>query len=111
MSAFDDFNDSAFDEAAAVIGTDSFTISNVAYTGGILDEFTASREVEIGGMMGSYDGTLMVKLTNVSNITAPIERSVEGKVIVISGRSFRVEKAATDSLTLTMGLANLNKTK
>lgn len=110
MSDFDDFNDSAWTDSIATIGTTSFTLSNTAYTGGVFNEFAAAKQMADGGFMGEYDATLMVVATAFSNIAAPVERTVEGAVVVISGRSFRVEKALSDSLTITLLLANKNKT-
>lgn len=110
MSAFDEFNAAAFDDAVFTIGTSNFSVSNVSYTGGVLNEYTASKQMEVGGLVGEYDATLMVRSTKFSNIASPVERTLEGQVVVIEGRSFRIEQVISDSLTVTLLLANKNKT-
>jgi len=105
MSQFDTFNSAAFGAAAAIFGEVSFTLDSVTYTG-VLNEFTAERELEIGGFVGNFAATLVCSLAQFSAITAPVERTLEGHQLTLSGRTFRIQKAAADECTLTLGLVH-----
>lgn len=113
MSAFDDFNDTSFADAADIIGTEDFTIGGFSETfAGILNEFSAEKTIDIGGLVGTYLAILVCEpdqLTSV--ITGSIERALDGKVVTILGRSFKITRAALDESTITLGLSNPAKTK
>ena len=109
MASFDDFNEQSLAEASAIYGTSSFNVAGAPYTGGILNEFTAARQLDLGGFVGDYDATLLAPLPQFSSVATPIERTLEGTNLVIGGRTFRVDRVALDSLTATFGLSNPNK--
>lgn len=108
MSAFDDFNSTAFAETSDILGTEEFTIPGLTGTfTGILNEFTAERSIDLGGKQGLYSATLVCDLDQFDDLDGPLERTLEGKRLTLSGRSYKIDRVAIDSLNATLGLANL----
>jgi len=110
MSAFTSFADQGFADAAEVFGTSSCTI-NGASVQAIVDQFSATREMEIGGFVGDYDAIAIVRRSALSGVTAPIERTLEGKTFVVDGRTFRIDRVQLDEVSATFGLSNPAKRK
>lgn len=110
MSAFTDFLATSTSEASDVFGTVTVTITSVGYAA-IVDEFAAEREMEIGGFVGTYQATAFIRLALVSGLTAPIERTLEGKTLTVDGRTYRIDRAALDDAGVTLGLNNPDKRK
>jgi len=108
MSAFDDFHRSAFADASDIIGIESFTIAGIAlpFTG-ILNEFGAAREIDLGGKSGTYTATLTCDLDQFDDLDGPLERTLDGKRVTLGGRTYKIDRAAIDSATATLGLANV----
>jgi len=112
MSAFDDFNDYGFDEAASVFGVDSFTIGGIATTfEGVLNEFGAEKQVDFGGLTGTYTATIIAEIDQFDDVTGPLERTLDGRTLVVDGRIFKINRCLLDDSTLTIGLTNPNKTR
>jgi hypothetical protein len=115
VSAFDDFNTQSMGDAEEAIGGIAVTItlpSGSTVSGSpkaIVDQFTAERELEMGGYVGTYDARAMVRLTYLSGVTAPIERTLEGGTLTVDGRTFRIDVVELDSVTATLGLNNPKK--
>lgn len=109
-SAFDDFIQSAFSEAAQVLGQVSFTLEGKTVLA-ILNEFTAEQTLDLGGISGTYTATLTGDRRQLAHITSPIERTLYGIVITIDGRKFKITRAALDGGTFTLGLTNPAKGK
>jgi uncharacterized protein len=110
VSAFNDFNTQSMGDAAETIGETSVTITGVSGSPkAIVDQFTAERELEMGGYVGTYDARAMVRLTYLSGVTAPIERTLEGGTLTVDGRTFRIDVVELDSVTATLGLNNPKK--
>lgn len=111
MSDFTDFLGDAWDRTTNVLGTSSCTVSGHSYDG-VVDQFTAVRHFDIGGVMGEYDGVAVLKLAEVAaDAGATPEKYFEGKNLVVSGRTYKIERAAVDELTVTLGLVNPNRVK
>jgi hypothetical protein len=110
MSQLDQFSTSAFIEASAVMGLASFTISgqNGTFTG-VLNEFESAKEIDIGGIMASYGATLVCSLSQFSAVTGSLERTIDGRTITISGRTFKAARCAVDGVAITIGLVNPTK--
>lgn len=109
MSDFDDFAAEALADSGDIMGTEEFTIPSL--TGsffGILNEFSAARDIDIGGKVGTYTATLVCELDQFDDLDGPLERTLEGKRCSIGSRSYKIDRAAVDSTSLTLGLAGLN---
>jgi len=109
MNDFDDFTREALGDASDIVGQEEFTIPGLdGRFCGILNEFTAAREIDLGGKVGSYTATLLCGLDQFDDIVGPLELALEGRRCVIDGRSYKIDRAAVDSSSVTLGLAGLN---
>ncbi|WP_395753326.1 hypothetical protein [Prosthecobacter sp.] len=110
MSDFDDFTSEALGDAGDIIGRESFTIRGLdgQTFEGILNEFTAVREIDLGGKVGTYTASLVCELEEFDELDGPLERSLEGKRLTIGGREYKIDRVSVDSSSATLGLANLN---
>lgn len=92
----------------ATTGGKDFTIAGTTYRkAGILNEFTSSRELEIGGFMGKYDATVLAKRSIFTEATdAQLERALDGEQLTIEGRVFRISRVAMDESSVTLGLTH-----
>lgn len=109
MTDFDEFTAEALTDSGDIIGRETFTIPGL--TGefhGILNEFTATRDIELAGAKGTYTATVVCELDEFDDITGPLDRSIDGKRAVFDSRTFKIERVALDSSSITLGLANLN---
>ena len=108
ISEFDAFMSAGLTESSKVIGQVSFTVQGTSYrNAGILDAFTSSRELEIGGFIGNFDATILClrsKFTEVSG--TPLERSLDGKLLVIDSRTFKIKSVEMDETSVTFGLVH-----
>lgn len=95
------------EQATDTIGEVAVTITGVSGSPlAIIDQFSAERELEMGGFVGTYDARAVVRLTFLSGVTAPIERTLEGKTLTTDGRTFRIDTVELDTVTATLGLKN-----
>ena len=109
MTDFDEFTAEALTDSGDIIGRETFTIPGLAGEfRGILNEFTATRDIELAGAKGTYTATVVCELDEFDDITGPLDRSIEGKRAVFDSRTFKIERVALDSSSITLGLANLN---
>jgi hypothetical protein len=110
VSAFDDFNTQSMLNAAETIGEVAITITDVSGSPmAIVDQFSAERELDVGGFVGTYDARAVVRLTFLSGVTAPIERTLEGETLTVDGRTFRIDVVELDTVSATLGLNNPKK--
>lgn len=95
-------------EALDVFGRVSFTLNGTIYANaGMLNEFDSARELEIGGFVGSFSATLVCERSKFTETSGTaLERSLDGKLVVIDGRTFKVAKASMDESSVTLGLVN-----
>lgn len=110
VSAFTDFVATSMDDSFDVFGPVTVTINAVTYDA-VVDEFAAEREMEIGGFVGTYQASALLKLADVSGLTAPIERTLEGQTLTVGGRTYRIDRAALDEAGVMLGLNNPAKHK
>ncbi len=110
MSDFSDFCASGMSAAFTVVGTKSATILSVPYNA-VIDQFSAARELEIGGFVGEYDATALIQAADMSAVTAPIERTLEGQTLTVDSRTFRIDLVHIDEAGVLLGLSNPNKRK
>ena len=108
MSALSDFSQQSLAEAALIFGTSTTTINGEDYEG-IFDQFSAERELELGGYVGTYDATVVLQLADLAALAAPLERTLEGKSLTVEGRTFRIDQVGVDSAGVTLGLSNPHK--
>ncbi len=108
MSLFDDTMSAGLDDAFVVFGPVTFAIDGTTYRdAGILNEFDSARELEIGGFVGSFNATLLCKRSKFTETTGTLlERTLDGKLLVIQGRTFRIAKASVDETGVLLGLVN-----
>lgn len=96
------------DDMLSTTGGKDFIIAGTTYKrAGILNEFTSTKELEIGGFMGKYDGTVMAKrsiFTEAAN--AKLERDLDGQQLTIQGRIFRIKAVSIDETSVTLGLTH-----
>ena len=108
-TAFDEFTSQALADSGDIIGTESFTIAGLAGTFfGILNEFSAAREIDLGGKVGTYTATLVCTLEQFDEVSGPLDRALEGKRCTIDSRAYKIDRVAVDSSSITLGLAGLN---
>lgn len=107
-SEFDSFTASALSESLDVFGRVSFTLDGTPYpNAGLLNEFDSARELEIGGFVGNFNATLLCQRSKFTETPGvPLERTLDGKLLVIDGRTFRVGKASMDESSVTLGLVH-----
>lgn len=109
MSDFDDFNTAAFAEAAAVLGTESFTLTGLAGTfTGVLNAFGSAKIIDLGGIRSEVTATLECDPAQFDDIDGPLERALDGRKLTIDRREFKVTRAYLDACSLTLGLTNPN---
>lgn len=109
MSAFTDFLAAGFDESGEIFGMTEVTIDGHPFFA-LLDQYSASKEVVVGGMMGLYDGTCMIKASLLAeHFSAPLEKTLAKKKLTAGTRVFRIDRASEDELTLTLALVNPNQ--
>lgn len=110
MSALSDFSQQSMSDAMEVIGEVDVAVTGVSGSPkAMVDQFTATRELELGGFVGEYDATAVMNLTYLSGVTSPIERTLEGKTFTISGRTYKIGRVFLDEVAATFGLKNPNK--
>lgn len=111
MSGFDDFCEGCFADAAAIIGTASVTISGIPGRTiyGVLNEFASEKELDIGGIQGTYIATLVCELDQFDDITGKLERRFDGMTATVDGRVFKINRTAIDEISLTLGLQHPNR--
>ena len=98
MSAFDEFSDGSIADAFDIFGTETFTLSGV--TGsfcGVLNEFASEKEIDLGGITGTYTATLVCQLEQFDDIDGKLERRFDGMT------------ATVDGISITLGLQHPNK--
>jgi hypothetical protein len=107
-SDFDAFMNAGIAEAVQVIGTKTFTIGGTTYrNAGILSQYTSARELELGGFAGVFDATLLcprTKFTETNGVA--LERSLDGKLVVIDSRTFKIARTEMDESSVTLGLVH-----
>jgi len=108
ISEFDSFMSAGLVEASKVIGQVSFTVQGTTYrNAGILDQFTSSRELEIGGFSGNFDATILCLRSKFQETSGtPLERTLDGKLLVIDSRTFRIARVEMDESSVTFGLVH-----
>lgn len=110
MSAFDDFNAAAFAEASGIIGVEPFTITGLSATfTGVLNNFGSAKMITLGGVRSEYLATLECEPTQFEDlIDGPLERALDGRLLTLDGRDFKITRAFLDDCSLTLGLSNPN---
>jgi len=103
MGAFDDFTVAALADAEAAFGSQAFTLDGATYTG-ILNEFQGEEAAEIGGMLGSYNATLVCQKPQFSALTRPLQKTLLGKVLTIDGLQYVAHSVGVDGASVTFGL-------
>lgn len=103
MSAFDDMISAGLEEASAMFGETAFTFEGRTFHG-VLNEYAGEQEVEIGGILGSYNATLVCAKPQFRLVTKPLQKTLNGALITMEGIGYRVERVSVDSASVTLGL-------
>ncbi len=103
MSAFDDMIAASMDESESVFGTTSWTMDGKGYAG-TLNEYEGEQDVELDGILGSYNATLMCQKPQFKMLAKPLQRTLNGKLVMIDGVQYKVARVAVDSASVTLGL-------
>lgn len=112
MSPFDAYNAQSFADAAAILGTESFTIAGLdEIYRGILNEFAAEKQIDLGGLLGTYTATLLCEPSQFDDIEGRLERTLDGRLVTLSGRTYKITRCALDDTALTIGLTNPAKSR
>jgi hypothetical protein len=113
---FLDCMNSAFAEALEIFGATDFSIARHKFSGDV-DLFDGDRELlggndGGGGWGGTYSGTIVAPLAQFGRkFPSPLERSLDGKLLTISGRTFRIGRVIEDAISITLHLKNPNAKK
>jgi len=101
MSDLTDFLNSAFDSAAATIGTVSFTVPGITGTFiGVFDRTMKQEKGQDTGFLPDYDATLVAEVDQF-----PSEPGV-GKNLAIGSVNYRIMAVEVDAITYTLRLCN-----
>ena len=103
MSAFDDMISAGLEETEGLFGATSFTLDGRPYQG-VLNEYAGDQEVEIGGILGNYNATLVCRKPQFALMTKPLQRTLNGVLVNIDGLGYRIERVSVDSASITLGL-------
>ena len=103
MSAFDDMIAAGLDEAESLFGTTAFSHDGRTYQG-LLNEYAGEQEVEIGGILGNYNATLVCQKPQFRLVAKPLQKTLNGALITIEAVGYRIERVAVDSASVTLGL-------
>ena len=111
-SEFDDFCSESMADVGDIVGREEFTIVELAGPfSGILNEFGSVKEINIGGIVGEYTATVLCELDQFDEIDGPLERILDGRMVTLAGRKFKITRAFVDGISITLGLANPNGKK
>lgn len=103
MSAFSDMIDAGMGEAEDIFGGTSFVLDSRSYSG-ILNEYEGEQEMELDGMLGTYNATLVCQKAQFRMVTKPLQKTLNGKIITLDGLGYVVARVAVDSSSVTLGL-------
>lgn len=103
MSAFDDMIAAGMEDFESVTGSTAFTMDGKAYSGS-LNEYEGEQEIDLDGVMGMYNATLLCQKAQFRLIAKPLHRTLSGKTLALDGVSYKVARVAVDSASVTLGL-------
>ena len=112
-SEFEELMGEGVEDAIDAGGGGEFTIGGKKFRGDV-NFFDGERELmgEGGGFVGTYSATIIAGLTQFRDkFPHPLERSLDGKRILVDRRELRIVKAIVDSASLTLHLENPSKEK
>ena len=91
---------------------ETFTIGNIKLNG-YVNLFDAEEAyLDIGGLNIPASGTVIAPLDQFAGkFPAPIATTLEGKMLVVRNRKFRIAKASEDIVNITIALENPTKSK
>lgn len=103
MSAFDDMIDAGLNESSEVFGRTSFVYAGKTYEG-LLNEYAGEQEVELDGVLGTFNATLVCTKGQFRLLAKPLQKTLNNVQITIDSISYRVKRVAVDSASVTLGL-------
>lgn len=103
MSAFDDMIEAGMEDFESITGSTSFTMDGKSYAGS-LNEYEGEQEVDLDGVMGMYNATLVCQKPQFRLIAKPLHKTLNGKTLALDGVSYKVARVAVDSASVTLGL-------
>jgi hypothetical protein len=90
-------------DAEDIFGGTSFTLEGKTYLG-ILNEYEGEQEIELDGMLASYNATLVCQKPQFKLLAKPLQSTLRNKTITIDGVNYKVSRVAVDSGSVTLGL-------
>jgi hypothetical protein len=108
MSLFDTFSEGCLTDSANIIGEIAFTIGGINQEfAGVLNEYTAQRELDVGGLRGTYSATIVAKRREIAaSVSGQLEKTLTGRKVIIEGRTFKISTVDHDSISVTLTLEN-----
>jgi len=103
MSELDDFMAEGLMVTENVSGSDEFTLAGKTYYG-VLNEFEGTEEIELGGVLSSYNATIVCQRPQFRALGSPLARVLKGKVISIESTNYTIQRVANDRVSVTLGL-------
>lgn len=103
MSAFDDMIAAGMEDFESVTGSTAFTMDGKAYSGS-LNEYEGEQEIDLDGVMGMYNATLLCQKPQFKMIAKPLHKTLNGKIITLDSINYKVDRVAVDSTSVTLGL-------
>jgi len=103
MSDFSDFADFGMNEAEDVFGLTTWTMEGKSYSG-VLNEYEGEQEIEMDGLLASYNATLVCSKAQFRMLAKPLQSTFRNKTIIIDAVSYKTARVSVDSSSVTLGL-------
>lgn len=103
MSDLDDFMNEGLTISSEIMGETEFTIDGRPLTG-VLNEFEGEQEIELGGLLGTYNATLVCPRAQFRFFGSPLTRTLKSKIVEIDGVKYSIKRIANDSVSVSLGL-------
>ncbi len=103
MSELDDLMNEGLTVSSEVMGAESFTIDGRPLSG-VLNEFEGEQEIELGGLLGTYNATLVCTRAQFRVFGSPLTRTLKCKIVEIDGVKYSIKRIANDSVSVSLGL-------
>lgn len=103
MSQLDDLIAEGLSIAGGVMGEQQFSIDTRPYCG-ILNEFEGEQEIELDGVLASYNATLVCEKPQFRQLAAPLTKTLRHKIVVIDSMRYKAKRVVVDSVSVTLGL-------
>lgn len=105
MNELDQFISEGLSITETTAGSDKFRFEGEAREySGILNEYDGEQLVEVGGTLSTYNATIVCQRGQFRHLGSPMVAKIKGRVVEIDGMKYSVDKASSDSTSVTLGL-------